>query len=72
MGHIKNDNPFLSHQVLKTRLALGRTGEYRNLVDCAMKVYQKDGVRVFFKGLTPGIIGVIPYAGIDLCVYEVS
>jgi len=57
-------------EVLKTRLALGRTGEYRNMIDCAMQVYQKDGFRVFFKGLTPGIIGVIPYAGIDLCVYE--
>jgi len=57
-------------EVLKTRLALGKTGEYANLKDCAVKVYKKDGVRVFFKGLVPGVIGVIPYAGIDLCVYE--
>jgi len=57
-------------EVLKTRLALGRTGEFKNMIDCAGKVIQKDGIRVIFKGLVPGLIGVIPYAGIDLCVYE--
>lgn len=57
-------------EVLKTRLALGKTGEYRHMLDCAQKVYQKDGIRVFYRGLAPGLIGVIPYAGIDLCVYE--
>ncbi|XP_057289624.1 mitochondrial adenyl nucleotide antiporter SLC25A24-B-like [Hydractinia symbiolongicarpus] len=57
-------------EVLKTRLALGKTGQYSGLVDCARKVFKQDGVRVFYRGLTPGLIGVIPYAGIDLCVYE--
>ena len=59
-------------QVLKTRLALGRTGEYRNFLDCGMKIYQQDGKKVFFRGLVPGLIGIIPYAGVDLCIYEVS
>lgn len=58
-------------QVLKTRLALGKTGEYRNIFDCAKQVVQRDGIRGFYRGLAPGLIGVIPYAGIDLCVYEV-
>lgn len=57
-------------EVLKTRLALGKTGEYKHLLDCAQKVYRKDGITVFYRGLGPGLFGVIPYAGIDLCVYE--
>jgi len=57
-------------EVLKTRLALGKTGEYRNMLDCAKQVFLKDGIRGFYRGLAPGLIGVIPYAGIDLCVYE--
>jgi len=57
---------------LKTRLALGKTGQYKNLMDCAKKVFNTDGFRGFYKGMTPSLIGVVPYAGIDLCVYEVS
>ena len=26
---------------------------------------------MFYRGLTPSLIGIIPYAGIDLTVYEV-
>ena len=58
-------------QVLKTRLALRRTGEYSSAFDCAGKIYQKEGIRAFYRGYIPNLIGIIPYAGIDLAVYEV-
>ena len=32
---------------------------------------KKEGVKAFYKGYIPNIIGIIPYAGIDLAVYEV-
>ncbi|XP_066927261.1 mitochondrial adenyl nucleotide antiporter SLC25A24-B-like [Clytia hemisphaerica] len=57
-------------EVIKTRLALGKTGQYKNLVDCAKTILRTDGVRGFYKGLIPSLIGVVPYAGIDLCIYE--
>lgn len=57
-------------EVLKTKLVLRRTGEYSNLIDCAMKVYREGGVRAFYRGYVPNAIGIIPYAGIDLMVYE--
>ena len=57
--------------MIKTRLALGKTGQYKNMFDCAKKIFYTDGIRGLYKGLTPSIIGVIPYAGIDLGVYEV-
>lgn len=57
-------------EVLKTRLALRNTGEYSGIVDCAQKLYRKEGPRCFFKGFHTNVMGIIPYAGIDLAVYE--
>ncbi|XP_046695096.1 calcium-binding mitochondrial carrier protein SCaMC-2-B isoform X11 [Silurus meridionalis] len=57
-------------EVLKTRLALGKTGQYSGIVDCAKHILQKEGVAAFYKGYIPNVLGIIPYAGIDLAVYE--
>ncbi|XP_078091128.1 mitochondrial adenyl nucleotide antiporter SLC25A24-like [Mustelus asterias] len=57
-------------EILKTRMGLGRTGQYTGIFDCAQKMYRKEGPRAFFKGYIPNIIGIIPYAGIDLAIYE--
>ena len=56
---------------MKTRLALRRTGEYTGIFDCAKKLYQAEGFRVFYRGYIPNLLGILPYAGIDLAVYEV-
>lgn len=58
-------------QVLKTRLALGRTGQYSGVLDCARSVFWKEGLAAFYRGYVPNMLGIIPYAGIDLAVYEV-
>lgn len=58
-------------QVLKTRLALGKTGQYSGMVNCAKHIFWKEGVAAFYKGYIPNMLGIIPYAGIDLAVYEV-
>ncbi|XP_062844281.1 calcium-binding mitochondrial carrier protein SCaMC-2-B isoform X2 [Trichomycterus rosablanca] len=57
-------------EVLKTRLALGRTGQYSGIKDCAKRILKKEGVAAFYKGYIPNMLGIIPYAGIDLAVYE--
>ncbi len=57
--------------MLKTRLALGSTGQYRGMYDCLRQILRNEGGRAFYRGLTPSLIGIIPYAGIDLAVYEV-
>lgn len=31
-----------------------------------------EGVKAFYKGYIPNILGIIPYAGIDLAIYEVG
>lgn len=57
-------------EVLKTRLALRKTGQYSSILDAASKIYAKEGLRSFYRGYLPNMLGIIPYAGIDLAVYE--
>lgn len=39
-------------------------------IDIARKMYVREGWRSFFRGLGPSLIGIVPYAGIDLTAYE--
>lgn len=57
-------------EVLKTRLVLGQTGDHRSIFDCAQKILRTEGFRCFYRGYLPNLLGIIPYAGVDLAVYE--
>ncbi|XP_068576999.1 calcium-binding mitochondrial carrier protein SCaMC-2-A [Cebidichthys violaceus] len=57
-------------EVLKTRLALRTTGQFSGISDCAKQIFQREGLGAFYKGYVPNMLGIIPYAGIDLAVYE--
>uniref|UniRef100_A0A8C6YKL5 Solute carrier family 25 member 25 n=1 Tax=Naja naja TaxID=35670 RepID=A0A8C6YKL5_NAJNA len=57
-------------EVLKTRMALRKTGQYTGMLDCAKNILAKEGLGAFYKGYIPNMLGIIPYAGIDLAVYE--
>nr|XP_020472736.1 calcium-binding mitochondrial carrier protein SCaMC-1 [Monopterus albus] len=57
-------------EVMKTRLTLRKTGQYSGMFDCAKKILKNEGVKAFYKGYVPNILGIIPYAGIDLAIYE--
>lgn len=58
-------------QVLKTRLTLRRTGQYKGLLDCARQILEQEGTRALYRGYLPNMLGIIPYACTDLAVYEV-
>jgi len=57
-------------EVMKTRLALRKTGEFKGIFDFAKDMFKAEGLKVFYKGYWPNLCGIIPYAGIDLAVYE--
>ena len=57
-------------EVLKTRLALRKTGEMTGIFKFARDMFYAEGLKVFYKGYWPNLFGIIPYAGIDLAVYE--
>ncbi|XP_060906089.1 mitochondrial adenyl nucleotide antiporter SLC25A23 isoform X1 [Labrus mixtus] len=57
-------------EVLKTRLTLRKSGQYSGIADCAKQILLKEGVTAFYKGYLPNMLSIVPYAGIDLAVYE--
>ncbi|XP_007489082.1 mitochondrial carrier protein SCaMC-3L isoform X4 [Monodelphis domestica] len=57
-------------EVLKTRLMLRRTGQYKGLLDCAFQILEREGTRAFYRGYLPNMMGIVPYACTDLTVYE--
>jgi solute carrier family 25 (mitochondrial phosphate transporter), member 23/24/25/41 len=53
-------------------MVLRKTGEYSSIFDCINKIVKNEGWRAFYKGFVPNILGILPYAGTDLAVYEVN
>jgi solute carrier family 25 phosphate transporter 23/24/25/41 len=57
-------------ETLKTRLVLRTTGQYKGILDCAAMMLVNEGAKTFYRGYVPNLLGIIPYCGIDLAVYE--
>ncbi|XP_072133828.1 mitochondrial adenyl nucleotide antiporter SLC25A24-like [Mobula birostris] len=58
-------------EVIKTRLALGNTGQYKGFRNCLNTIIKNEGLSSLYRGYLPNLFGIIPYAGIELTVYEV-
>ncbi|KAK1569106.1 hypothetical protein Q3G72_032574 [Acer saccharum] len=58
--------------LVKTRLQTHACegGKVPNLGTMSRDILVHEGPRAFFRGLVPSLIGIIPYAGIDLAAYE--
>ncbi|KAJ6339437.1 hypothetical protein OIU77_007410 [Salix suchowensis] len=58
--------------LVKTRLQTGvcQGGKAPNLGGLMKDIWVLEGPRAFYRGLVPSLLGIIPYAGIDLAAYE--
>nr|XP_016443854.1 PREDICTED: calcium-binding mitochondrial carrier protein SCaMC-2-B-like isoform X1 [Nicotiana tabacum] len=58
--------------LVKTRLQTHSCegGKVPNLGKLSKDIWVKEGSRAFYRGLIPSLLGIIPYAGIDLAAYE--
>ncbi|XP_050215208.1 adenine nucleotide transporter BT1, chloroplastic/mitochondrial-like [Mercurialis annua] len=56
-------------ELLKTRLTVQR-GVYNNLVDAFLKIVREEGPGELYRGLTPSLIGVVPYAAANYFAYD--
>ncbi|KAL1089911.1 hypothetical protein V6Z11_D07G052900 [Gossypium hirsutum] len=58
--------------LVKTRLqtCASEGGKAPHLGKLTRDIWVQEGPRAFYKGLVPSIFGIIPYASIDLTVYE--
>jgi hypothetical protein len=61
---------------IKTRLVTQLSSKvttgipYKGIVDCAIRITQEEGIRTFYRGLTPRLMSVVPMIGIQFGVYE--
>ncbi|KAK6153819.1 hypothetical protein DH2020_013458 [Rehmannia glutinosa] len=58
--------------LVKTRLQTYacEKGNVPNLRRLSKDIWVQEGPRAFYRGLVPSLLGIIPYAGIDLAAYE--
>ncbi|XP_076940385.1 calcium-dependent mitochondrial ATP-magnesium/phosphate carrier protein 2-like [Bidens hawaiensis] len=58
--------------LVKTRLQtyVCEGGKVPSLGKLSKDIWVHEGPRAFYKGTVPSLLGIIPYAGIDLAVYE--
>lgn len=54
----------------KARLSVSSKEEYKNLRAVFISEYNKTGLRTFYRGIYPTLLGVIPYAGSSFFTYE--
>ena len=55
-------------ETAKTRLALN--SEYHGIWDCLSRTAAAEGPAALFRGLGASLLGVVPYAGTDLMIYN--
>ena len=58
--------------LVKTRLQTHacKSGRIPSLGTLSKDIWVQEGPRAFYRGLIPSLLGIIPYAGIDLAAYE--
>jgi len=45
---------------------------YTGMIDCATKIMKYEGVKGFYKGLTPAVLKIFPTSGLFFIGYEVT
>jgi len=51
-------------------MAVSPSSQYKNLYSVFCKIYHEEGLLALYRGLTPTLLGVIPYAGTSFFTYE--
>lgn len=57
-------------EVVQTRLAASPGGTYRGALHCARVIWAREGAAAFGRGLAPTLVGLVPYAGVDIAAFE--
>ena len=58
-------------EITKTRLALASDGIYNGIGDCLRKIAKNEGPAALYKGWGASVLGIMPYAAIDLTIYNI-
>ncbi|XP_061681116.1 mitochondrial coenzyme A transporter SLC25A42-like [Syngnathoides biaculeatus] len=56
--------------MVRARMAVTAKEMYSNIMHIFVRISQEEGLKTLYRGFTPTILGVIPYAGITFFTYE--
>ena len=56
--------------MVRARMAITQRSLYRNLFHAFWSIQSKEGVATLYRGITPTLMGVVPYAGFSFLTYE--
>ena len=56
--------------MVRARMAVSRLNRYNTLRHTFSVIYKEEGIRAFYYGFVPTIIGIVPYAGVSFFIYE--
>lgn len=59
-------------EIVKTRMAVSSSGTYRSISGTMASIAAGEGPAGLFRGLAPSLVGIFPYAGIDLMANSVG
>lgn len=58
-------------EVIRTRLSVQKNNKkYNGIIDCSKKMYGSQGIKGFYRGLQPCLIGVIPLYAINFGLFK--
>lgn len=46
--------------------------KYDGMIDTFAKIYKNEGIKGFYKGITPSVIKIFPTSGLFFLVYELT
>lgn len=57
-------------QITTTKDYSLKGGQENSIVTSIKNLYKENGIRAFYRGVKPALVGIVPYAGVDLAVFE--
>ncbi|XP_046459353.1 mitochondrial coenzyme A transporter SLC25A42-like isoform X1 [Daphnia pulex] len=54
----------------RARMAVTHRDMYGSIVQVFVKMWRAERPKAFYKGFTPTMLGVVPYAGVSFCTFE--
>ena len=58
-------------EVIRTRLSVQKNNKkYNGIIDCSKKIYRIQGIKGFYRGLQPCLIGVVPLYSINFGLFK--
>ncbi|XP_072297428.1 mitochondrial coenzyme A transporter SLC25A42 [Eucyclogobius newberryi] len=56
--------------MVRARMAVTPKEMYSNILDVFVRISREEGLKTLYRGFTPTLLGVVPYAGLSFFTYE--